>query len=530
MTLNVGTIPFALLPAPAAGLQGTVAAVIDSNRNNFGQTISSGGGPYHVLAYCDGSNWIVAAARTFWFSPVADRINLLPANPYSDFSGWTFSNTSQATATGIVNPDGTTSPQKIIVDNTTNFHFATSPAITVNGGRSLPLMCSLFARADGITGLTMNLQDSNNTGETVSAFFNLATGVAGTPSVTGHWQLLNDGSLATITYYGNGWYRCDLKGLSHSGMPGYKVHLDIGAGSFAGDGVSGIDLWRLSLLPLAAWDLQARTFFDDFNSISTIDVNDTRAAGFNWYVRNAWPNAHGGITTAPKTQPGDITVSNSILTLLTDRSLIGEGLNTAADNGSGGFVGNVFYPPFLMESVASFNPANALGAGSPAISPVALMSTDLQFLLANTEPFVEIDVCKANATGAGTIAPQQTVHDWNTNLSVNNIFQGTAVVGSPTFTQMHRYSCLYLSVDAVGGEVIANPANGEGFGEIFFFFDGVYTGQDINYNNKAIGTSPALTPSSPANALFESDLRRHALVIGAGTNWPLYVDSIAVWK
>jgi hypothetical protein len=58
----LGTAPvvFATLPACAAGTEGLMRAVTDSTTNTWGNTITGGGGD-HVLAYCDGTNWTVAA-------------------------------------------------------------------------------------------------------------------------------------------------------------------------------------------------------------------------------------------------------------------------------------------------------------------------------------------------------------------------------------------------------------------------------------------------------------------------------------
>lgn len=57
-TLAPGT--YASLAACASGTEGTTAAVTDSTTNTWGATIS-GSGTDHVLAYCDGTNWTVAA-------------------------------------------------------------------------------------------------------------------------------------------------------------------------------------------------------------------------------------------------------------------------------------------------------------------------------------------------------------------------------------------------------------------------------------------------------------------------------------
>ena len=52
----LGTTTWAQLPATPQ--QGTLAAITDSNRNTYGQSITASG-PYFVLALYDGTNWVV---------------------------------------------------------------------------------------------------------------------------------------------------------------------------------------------------------------------------------------------------------------------------------------------------------------------------------------------------------------------------------------------------------------------------------------------------------------------------------------
>jgi hypothetical protein len=51
---------FALLPTCAPGLEGSFVPVTDANSSTWGATIG-GGSASHILAYCDGTNWTVAA-------------------------------------------------------------------------------------------------------------------------------------------------------------------------------------------------------------------------------------------------------------------------------------------------------------------------------------------------------------------------------------------------------------------------------------------------------------------------------------
>ena len=66
----------------------------------------------------------------------------------------------------------------------------------------------------------------------------------------------------------------------------------------------------LRLLP------ELKTFFDDFDSLSTIDVNNTHKPGFNWYTDSQWPNSSFLDQRPPhKYLPADYSISNSIIAL-----------------------------------------------------------------------------------------------------------------------------------------------------------------------------------------------------------------------
>lgn len=58
---QLGTITWAQLTTPMPGhpiVQGALACLVDSNRNGYGQIIT-GSGPYIVLAFFDGTDWVV---------------------------------------------------------------------------------------------------------------------------------------------------------------------------------------------------------------------------------------------------------------------------------------------------------------------------------------------------------------------------------------------------------------------------------------------------------------------------------------
>ena len=58
--VQVSAVEFADLPAASSDLEGVCRPVTDSTTSTWGATIT-GGGSNHVLAYCNGTNWTVAA-------------------------------------------------------------------------------------------------------------------------------------------------------------------------------------------------------------------------------------------------------------------------------------------------------------------------------------------------------------------------------------------------------------------------------------------------------------------------------------
>jgi hypothetical protein len=59
-TAFAGPVTFSRLPACTSSIEGARGAVSDSATSTWGATVA-GGGSSHILAYCDGTNWTVAA-------------------------------------------------------------------------------------------------------------------------------------------------------------------------------------------------------------------------------------------------------------------------------------------------------------------------------------------------------------------------------------------------------------------------------------------------------------------------------------
>ena len=56
--------PFAKYAACSATNAGSFADVVDSTVNTYGATITTGGGTYHIHAYCNGKEWTVEGGGT----------------------------------------------------------------------------------------------------------------------------------------------------------------------------------------------------------------------------------------------------------------------------------------------------------------------------------------------------------------------------------------------------------------------------------------------------------------------------------
>lgn len=263
-------------------------------------------------------------------------------------------------------------------------------------------------------------------------------------------------------------------------------------------------------------------------TLSNYDANNTKAAGFDLYLNNAFPSSFANgvaawtpIITAPATHAGDVSYSGGNLTLATDRSGIAEGLNSCVWNGSS-VIGRSFIPPFYIEVIMSFNPATSTtGAIANNAWPIIWM-VPMEFFNGSitTQDFVELDNMEAfpSSMTNAIIVPDANNHDWNNNSAINN----TVSPGVPTQAQIgtnlpNRYGRLNIP-----------KASNAGTGIVATYFNDGHILADTNYTATG-GASPAATPSNPNGTLSALDGKHYCLLLGAGQNWPITVSRIRVW-
>jgi hypothetical protein len=195
-----------------------------------------------------GSNGLIQSAAIdaprFDYDPVTlaakgllieeQRTNLLTYS--EDFSNafWTKSNAT-VTANATTAPDGLNTADTLVEDTATSTHYVTTPTVTVTSG--VPYTFSCYVKAAGRSWVRLADTAFSN----VTAFFNVATGVAGTigSSVTAN----------SITSVGNGWYRCTITYATTTtgSTPRINVASADNTVSYTGDGTSGLFIWGAQL-------------------------------------------------------------------------------------------------------------------------------------------------------------------------------------------------------------------------------------------------------------------------------------------
>jgi hypothetical protein len=190
-----------------------------------------------------GSDGLIASAATnvarFDYDPVTlalrgllleeARTNLILRS--AEFgTTWTALRTT-VSANAIAAPDGTTTADKhtptVDLDTHTLYQGATTTAASHT--------FSVFAKAAGYDFIIIRTPVAN-----YRTWFNLATGAVGTTQSNG---------TASITSFGNGWYRCSVTVTTLASADNWEIEVGSadGTSSFAGDTTSGVYVWGAQL-------------------------------------------------------------------------------------------------------------------------------------------------------------------------------------------------------------------------------------------------------------------------------------------
>jgi len=555
---------------------------------------------------------------TFAFgTPICDRINMLQpghnvgaGNAHDavlkadNINQWTIYNTLFAGGANAVTvtlgamataPDGTNTAQKIVETTTNSVHALQAIAQPGSGNSAITTVAwhverlAVIAKAAERTRIALVISDfwyPNQPSLTkgVVAVYDLAGGQIAVPgavfgtAVAPLWQAIGQ-SITLLSGGGGGWYLCTLDVIigantSDSLGPAATFLIDNGSGlapqstTYTGDASKGILTWRSNMLPPRAWALTEQIFFDDFNDLSTIDLTNSNAAGFNWYISGNFPQFGGFPTSA-----SDLSVASSILKIgarldTNPSEMLSIAYKTPFVNGLNPWLGNTFTLPVLMEASWSWDTTPVpLFTASFWIRDAVSLGTQLQPLLYPPtgqlpfQPAGEIDIFENSAAPAGYVpyitsstsaspqvggeeeksvnTPLDSITVWNpgtrfipgnkvfwmgtyylnTNTSIGNMPPNASfwsVTAAPVpvlnidFSQQHVYSMLWIPY------VGAND-----FGQILHFFDGIFAG--------GICYGPEALPGQGSNYMQAADNLLWPIFLQGGNNYNNFVDWVSVY-
>jgi hypothetical protein len=275
------------------------------------------------------------------------------------------------------------------------------------------------------------------------------------------------------------------------------------------------------------------TLCDSFSTNVNVDVNNTQAAGYDWYP-------------APVNVTRPITPSGNNLNDGTGIQLTGSGTNGTGSNGqviqtlgrsanTQKYVGPPTVGSFYAEVDMKYDPttpAGQTGGNSPAFwlasNKKSVDSTvEVPAGLPADFPYLELDIFEFFPEGMGSPGqPRMNGLEWlyNSGTPVTSCNMtatpSLATLGNPTFTNYNTYGMLFL----------ASTDNG-GTGSIKWYFNNNLI-QSCTYS--AAGT-PSCTPTTASScstgAWMEMDTQPHSFIIGTGyPTWVNTVRNFHVWR
>lgn len=298
-------------------------------------------------------------------------------------------------------------------------------------------------------------------------------------------------------------------GLTLAAMP--KVAKAFGA--FAGSSFVGGSPTQPTLASVNGFN--TCTFFDDFDSVNTIDVNNSLQPGYKWYVTDQI------VSGVPRTMAaGNFSCANSVLTM--NPSGIGGWMVTRGFAGTVGqtnLVGQSFNNGWYSEVSLALSTLTKPNGGAEQCCGIpngpAVWFNDTQLMLnqSNTGmtacPLGEIDIVEYSVFTQGV--QDAGLLKWgdlggsypapligNYNQSVNP--------GGVGLLSFNTFGCLYKT-----------KAQGGGTGSITLYFNGIAT------------KTQTFTLNSLWDVFDKSPLGQ-TLYIGTEPNWPIYVDYAMVWQ
>jgi hypothetical protein len=270
------------------------------------------------------------------------------------------------------------------------------------------------------------------------------------------------------------------------------------------------------------------------NGTATIDLNNTKAAGFNWYVnsyfpvQNNWWNS--GFNSKSAATAGQFSASNGVMTF----SPLGNSdlLSTCVWNGST-VIGTTFAGGFYLDVMASFDP---ILAGDTSHSWPAVWMLPVEFLNGGSGisgHVVDTSVFEAYPVAGGTLCLSKCqllmgAHDeqaGQTSRTPQYVPDVTTTMapafGTFSWTSLHHYQFLW----------VPQAKNGDSNGILSWWIDNVPM-VTITYSSTS-RSNPGLNPDGGVGELSYGDSSHFCLLINTGTaqtGQPINVGAFQVWQ
>ncbi len=273
------------------------------------------------------------------------------------------------------------------------------------------------------------------------------------------------------------------------------------------------------------------TFDDEFDSVATIDLTNSQAPGFKWYVQ--YP--YGGAAA-----PADrFSISNGVITISPQTGDHTQWMMSTGTKGlnATGFVGQAFGGEWYIEARIAFddslvNKANGFPAfwaeGLGHVMHGGAIDDQWTGQIAGYEHWLEDDFFEYNvASAVGANAFNSNVYDWYGKYprlrAVGPHYPQTIVLLDPTtWTSFHTIGRLHVPGTAQNGWVGIEKT----------FFDGVdVTNGHYLQPYTWIGNQMPGTPPPSGTFLYSiADSQSLVIVLGSGIGAPLQVDYVRVWQ
>lgn len=241
------------------------------------------------------------------------------------------------------------------------------------------------------------------------------------------------------------------------------------------------------------------SFYDDFNSLETIDLKATGKPGYKWYVDLPWG--------FPPTSPEDIEVKDSVLKI--SAGPMNWGISTYSVKGRTGSAFRFGY----FEAKIRFDPSlGERSSGWPSFWSIAL-----EHALGDPNHWNELDFFEAYTGGHRKYdgAFYGTLHDWAEDSKVHfqNVNNRIEVAGID-WNQWHIIGCLWQP------------------GSVTWYLDGNAL-LTQRYSPTSLPEPLIITGTSsevPLGTFSILDKQENIVILGSGKNWPLFVDWVRIYQ